>query len=186
MKSIRLILLGIFLSFFGNSARSQTDYQNLSLGASLGKGCGIDLSYGKRTSDTQGHDIGWDLAFSIWTPAYRFPFITENDPTTTDNNFLDGAYLEETKENTLGFGLGARYVFKPFAIGGMFDLVQFNHVEYYRDPADNSRSQIREDATLGGLTGTISVNLIENVSLNGFYGTRRGINVGLAWNIINP
>lgn len=180
-----LIIAAICIAV-GYSANCQIAYQNLSVGASFGKGYAVDGSYGRRIRDSSGHDQGWDLIFSLWTPAYRFPLATDNNPQLTDNDVADGAYLEDTKENMIGFGLGVRYVFKPVAIGGMFDLILDNHIDFYHNPVTNTRSQLREDNTLGGWTGSISMYVAERITLNGFYGTRRGINVGLAWNIIDP
>lgn len=185
MRILLFLLVIIVLNPY--AARSQEQfYQNLSLGASAGKGYGIDASYGKRVNDPGGHDAGWDLAFSLWSPEYRFPLSFDNTRAANEIDYFDGAYIENTTENALGIGMGARYVIRPFAFGGMFDLIFENRADHYRNPVDNSRSVSHEDATVGGWTGTMAVYLADRITLNGFYGTRRGINVGLAWNIIDP
>ena len=185
MKPGRILCLGMLLLFTGK-AFSQQEYRNLSLGASAGKGYAIDFGYGKRTHDPGGHDTGWDLLFSLWTPEYRLPISTDNTPQTTLDDYLGGAYIESSRENILGIGIGTRYVFKPFTVGGMFDLVLDQHIDYYYNPSNNSRTQDRQDATLGGWTGTISCYITDRITLNGYYGTRRGINAGLSWNFIDP
>lgn len=184
MKSWIVMMMVLVAS--GDPAHAQGEYQNLSLGASAGKGYAFDLSYGKRSRDSGGHDAGWDLAASLWTPEYRIPITRDNSPTTGLGDTFEGAYIEETKDNLIGIGLGVRYVLKPLAAGAMFDMVVDTRYDFYRNPVDNTRSHLREDMVLGGWTGTVSVYISERITANGFYGTRRGINVGLAWNIIDP
>ena len=169
-----------------DTARAQGEYQNLSLGASAGKGYAFDIGYGKRSRHPLGHDTGWDLALSLWTPEYRIPVTSDNTPATSVNDIGNGAYVEETKDNLIGVGLGARYVYKPFQIGGMFDMIVDTRYDYYRNPSDGTRSHNRADMMLGGWTGTVSLYVLERLTVNAFYGTRRGVNLGLAWNIVDP
>ncbi|HTK82896.1 MAG TPA: hypothetical protein VL633_11430 [Bacteroidota bacterium] len=179
-------ILASILLLFPGSAESQNEYRNVSIGVSAGKGYAVDLSFGRREQATDGHDRGWDLAASVWTPEYRLPILNDHTPAAEANDFYEGAYIEETKDVTFGFGVGVRYVFRPVAIGGMFDVVLDRHIDFYRNPIENSRVQLREDMTLGGWTGTVTINAIDRVSVNAFYGTKRGLNVGAAWNIVNP
>jgi hypothetical protein len=186
VRSCVLAIAAVSVVLGPSVAPGQGEYQNLSLGASAGKGYAFDLSYGKRLRDPLGHDSGWDLAVSLWTPEYRIPVTRDNTPATTVDDVGSGAYVEETKDNLIGVGLGARYVSRPVMVGGMFDMVVDTRYDYYRHPADGSRSHLREDMILGGWTGTVSVYVLERVTVNAFYGTRRGVNIGLAWNIVDP
>lgn len=167
-------------------SKSQEQYTHLSLGASAGKGYAVDIAYGKLDKNPGGHDQGGELVFSVWTPEYRFPVANDNTRLTTSDDYISGAYIESGKENKIGFGIGMRYAIKPIALGGMFDMVMLNRYDYYRNPNDNSLSHLRSDATLGGWTVTIALYLTDRITTNGFYGTQRGFNAGLAWTIINP
>jgi len=184
MKISVLTLLAVLLDCGGDPARGQGEYQNLSLGASAGKGYAIDISYGKRSRDASGHDTGWDLTVSLWTPEYRIPISRDNTPEADPVSTLNGAYM--TEDNLIGIGLGARYVRRPFGFGAMFDMVVDTRYDFYHNPVDGTRSHLRGDMILGGWTASVSVYLTERITANGFYGTRRGINVGLAWNFIDP
>jgi len=167
-------------------ANGQEEYHLLSVGGSAGKGYAVDLSYGRRVTNPGELDHGADLLFSIWTPDYRFPIPFDKTREVTADDFVAGAYVESSKDCKLGFGMGARYSVGMLAGGFMFDLITINHFDYYRNPADNSLSQTRNDITVGGWTGEFAVRLIDKLTGDGFYGTRRGINVGVAWNIVNP
>lgn len=164
----------------------QEEYRIMSVGASAGKGYAIDFSYGKRETISGEADRGADLLVSLWTPDYRIPIPADNTRETTSEDYYAAAYLEDSKDYTLGMAIGTRYAVKPFAVGAMFDLVLNNHFDYYRNPIDNSRSHLRTDTTLGGWTGTIALCVTDKLTADGFYGTRRGINVGLMWNFISP
>lgn len=185
MKWINLLFYGILTFAAMNVAECQEEYHIMSIGASLGQGYAIDFSYGKREKVSGEADRGADLLISLWTPNYGSPIPTDNTPEMTADDYYTGD-LQGSKDYTLGTGIGARYAIKPFAVGGMFDLVLNHHFDHYRNPFDNSISHLRTDATLGGWTGTIAVVISDNLTADGYYGTRRGLNVGLAWNIINP
>lgn len=176
-------MIGILGTWFANS---QTNYQNLGIGVSFGKGYAFDLSYGKRDTALEAGDHGWDLLFSAWTPNYRLPIPRDEYRDLTPDDFYGGSYIVGSKDVTLGLGFGARYVMRPAAVGMMVDLVVNNHFDFYYDPGDGSYSQLRDDKTMGGVTGTAAVYINDRISVNGFYGTRRGVNVGVAYNIINP
>ncbi len=185
MKWISLLLNGILVVAIVNVAECQEEYHILSLGASVGQGYAIDFSYGKRERVSGEADRGADLLISLWTPKYTFPFSTDNTPAMTADEYV-GTPPVDSKDYTIGIGMGMRYTIKPFAVGGMFDLVLDHRYDYYINPFDNSKSYLRNDATLGGWTGTIGVDVSDNLTANAFYGTRRGLNVGLTWNFINP
>lgn len=186
MKFSRCLALAAVLCFGMNSAQSQEEFTHLSLGASAGKGYALDVSYGKLERSGEGNAHGGELVFSVWTPEFRFPITKDNTPLTNSDDYSNGAYIETSKENIIGFGIGTRYIIKPIAVGGMFDLIMLNRYDYYRNPNNNVLSHLRDDATLGGWTGTVSFYVNDRISANGFYGTRRGVNAGLAWTIINP
>jgi len=169
-----------------NVLECQEEYRIMSIGASLGQGYAFDFSYGKREIVSGEADRGADLLISLWTPIWGIPVPTNNTREATPADFDNNAYLEDSKDYTTGIGIGTRYAIKPFAVGGMFDLVLNHHFDYYRNPFDNSISYLRTDATLGGWTGTIAVVVTDKLTANAFYGTRRGLNVGLTWNFINP
>jgi hypothetical protein len=188
-KAIGLLLFG--LSCFVAvtlPARAQTvaTHQNLALGASIGQGYAIDLGYGKRVRDTASTETGWDLIFSVWTPDYRFPFTSTNLPQLTPDQVTAGAVPTSSKDDRLGFGLGTRYVFKPFQAGVMFDVETIHHYDFYTNGFTYQQYVLRNDVTLGGWTGTVAWDFLSPYTLTAYYGTRRGINVGIAYNIINP
>jgi hypothetical protein len=193
MQSPRAMSRALFFVMFlgliaSGSCESQTEktYQNLSLGASLGKGYAIDIGYGKRTVDSGSAGTGWDLLFSIWTPDWRFPFTFSSLPTLTPDEVTAGAQPTSSKDDRLGFGLGTRCVFSPFQLGVMFDIMTDHHYDYYTNGFTYQQYALRNDVTLGGWTATAAYDITSRYTATAFYGTRRGINVGVVYNIVNP